>query len=115
MLGDRAPPGARRGDHDRYLRCGLEPVGESALEAASQAAAGAGSDQDHVGGFLGGDLGKQCVGDTPYDIAAAHAAGAIGIGVASGHSSKQELYGAGADYVLGSLLEELPGGAGPLS
>jgi len=55
------------------------------------------------------------VGDTPNDIAAAHAAGAIGIGVASGHSSKEELHRAGADYVLGSLLEELPGVAEPVA
>jgi phosphoglycolate phosphatase-like HAD superfamily hydrolase len=41
--------------------------------------------------------------------------GAIGIGVASGHSSKEELHGAGADYVLGSLLEELPGVAEPVA
>ena len=49
------------------------------------------------------------LGDTPNDIAAAHAVGAIGVGVASGHSSKEELAEAGADYVLGSLLEPLPG------
>jgi len=55
------------------------------------------------------------LGDTPKDIAAAHAAGAIGVGVASGHYSKDELAGAGADYVLGSLVEELPGVAEPLS
>jgi phosphoglycolate phosphatase-like HAD superfamily hydrolase len=55
------------------------------------------------------------VGDTPNDIAAAHAAGAIGVGVASGHSSKDELLQAGADYVLESLLEELPGVAESVS
>jgi phosphoglycolate phosphatase len=54
------------------------------------------------------------LGDTPNDIAAAHAAGAIGVGVASGHFSKDELLGAGADYALGSLLEELPGIAEPV-
>ena len=70
---------------------------------------------DRAEEILGSALGSQrvlVVGDTPNDIAAAHAAGAIGIGVASGHSSKQELYGAGADYVLGSLLEELPAAPG---
>ena len=55
------------------------------------------------------------LGDTPNDIAAAHAAGAIGLGVASGHSSKDALLQAGADYVLESLLEELPGVAEPVS
>ena len=49
------------------------------------------------------------LGDTPNDIVAAHAAGATAVGVASGRSSKDELRSAGADYVLGSLLEELPG------
>lgn len=35
--------------------------------------------------------------------------------VASGHYGKDELRGAGADYVLGSLVEELPGVAEPVS
>lgn len=71
---------------------------------------------DRAGEILGSTLESQrvlVVGDTPNDIAAAHAAGAIGVGVASGHSSKEELRSAGADYVLGSLLEELPGVATP--
>jgi phosphoglycolate phosphatase-like HAD superfamily hydrolase len=51
------------------------------------------------------------VGDTPKDITAAHAAQAIGVGVASGHYSEGELRAAGADYVLGSLEEDLPGTA----
>jgi phosphoglycolate phosphatase len=69
-----------------------------------------------AGEILGTALDSQRVlvlGDTPNDIAAAHAAGAIGVGVASGHVSKDELREAGADYVLGSLLEELPGVAEP--
>jgi phosphoglycolate phosphatase-like HAD superfamily hydrolase len=49
------------------------------------------------------------VGDTPKDIVAAHAASAVGVGVASGHYSEDELRAAGADYVLGSLEEDLPG------
>jgi phosphoglycolate phosphatase len=49
------------------------------------------------------------VGDTPLDIEAAHAAGAIGVGVASGSYDEQQLRDAGADYVLASLEEELPG------
>jgi phosphoglycolate phosphatase len=73
---------------------------------------------DRAGKILGSTLESQrvlVVGDTPSDIAAAHAAGAIGVGVASGHSSEEELRNAGADYVLGSLLEELPGVAEPVS
>lgn len=67
---------------------------------------------ERAGEILGTSLGPQSVlvlGDTPKDIDAAHAAGAIGVGVASGHYSEEELSKAGADYVLGSLEEELPG------
>ena len=49
------------------------------------------------------------VGDTPRDIAAAHAAGAVGVGVASGKYSVDELTEAGGDHVLGSLTETFPG------
>jgi phosphoglycolate phosphatase len=48
------------------------------------------------------------VGDTPYDIAAAHDAGAVGVGVATGHYPKDKLAEAGAEYVLGTLEEPLP-------
>jgi phosphoglycolate phosphatase len=48
------------------------------------------------------------VGDTPHDVDAAHGAGAVAVGVATGHFSREELRDAGADYVLGSLEEELP-------
>jgi len=48
------------------------------------------------------------VGDTPSDIAAAHGADVVGVGVATGHFSKDQLSEAGADYVLGTLEEELP-------
>jgi phosphoglycolate phosphatase len=53
------------------------------------------------------------VGDTPLDVKAAHAAGAVAVGVATGHHSEEDLHRAGADYVLGSLEEELPGVAAP--
>jgi phosphoglycolate phosphatase len=71
-----------------------------------------------AGEIFGSELDPKRVlvlGDTPKDIAAAHAADAIGVGVASGHYGKDELRGAGADYVLGSLVEELPGVAEPVS
>jgi len=48
------------------------------------------------------------VGDTPHDIAAAHGAGAIAVGVATGHFSVDELRAAGADHVLRTLEEEVP-------
>jgi phosphoglycolate phosphatase len=49
------------------------------------------------------------VGDTPRDIEAAQAAGAVSVGVATGHYSVAELQVAGGDHVLGSLEEAFPG------
>ena len=49
------------------------------------------------------------VGDTPRDIAAAKAAGAVSVGVATGIYSTQELAAAGATHVLRSLDDGLPG------
>jgi phosphoglycolate phosphatase len=69
---------------------------------------------ERAGEILGSSLDPHRVlvlGDTPNDIAAAHAAHAIGVGVASGHYSEEELRQAGAEYVLGSLKKDLPGTA----
>ncbi|HEY5251531.1 MAG TPA: HAD family hydrolase [Acidimicrobiales bacterium] len=49
------------------------------------------------------------VGDTPRDIEAAQAAGAVSVGVASGHFSTKELAAADGDHVLGSLEDPFPG------
>lgn len=49
------------------------------------------------------------VGDTPRDIDAATKAGAVSVGVATGHYSVTDLSAAGADHVLGSLEEPFPG------
>jgi phosphoglycolate phosphatase len=49
------------------------------------------------------------VGDTPLDIDAAKAAGAIAVGVASGAYSVEQLASAGADHVLESLEAPFPG------
>jgi beta-phosphoglucomutase-like phosphatase (HAD superfamily) len=49
------------------------------------------------------------VGDTPRDVAAAHGAGAIAVGVATGVYSTDELSAAGAEHVLGELTEPFPG------
>lgn len=49
------------------------------------------------------------VGDTPHDIEAARAAGAVSVGVASGHFSVEELSAAHADHVLSSLEDPFPG------
>jgi phosphoglycolate phosphatase len=48
------------------------------------------------------------VGDTPLDIRAAHDAGAVAVGVATGKYDEDQLREAGADYVVSSLEEELP-------
>lgn len=48
------------------------------------------------------------VGDTPEDLRAGRAAGALAIGVATGCHSAAVLSAAGADYVIGTLAD-LPG------
>ena len=49
------------------------------------------------------------VGDTPHDVEAAHAAGIECIGVASHQFDAGQLRAAGADYVIESLADGLPG------
>jgi phosphoglycolate phosphatase len=49
------------------------------------------------------------VGDTPKDIEAAKAAGAVSVGVASGKYSTDQLSAAGGDHVLSSLDDPFPG------
>ena len=48
------------------------------------------------------------VGDTPHDVAAAHAAGVPCVGVASHHYTAEQLRAGGADWVIDSLAEGLP-------
>jgi phosphoglycolate phosphatase len=52
------------------------------------------------------------VGDTPHDVDATKAAGAIPVGVASGHYTADELRDAGATFVLESLEAPFPPPAG---
>ena len=49
------------------------------------------------------------VGDTPRDVEAAHAAGAVAVGVATGKYSIEQLLAAGADHALATLESPLPG------
>jgi phosphoglycolate phosphatase len=49
------------------------------------------------------------VGDTPLDIAAAKAVGAVSVGVASGRYDVAELSAADPDHLLASLAEPFPG------
>jgi phosphoglycolate phosphatase len=46
------------------------------------------------------------VGDTPRDIEAAHGAGAIAVGVATGEYSVEQLRDGGADHVLRSFADD---------
>lgn len=67
---------------------------------------------DRAGVILGRRLDPAVVlvvGDTPKDVDAARVVGAVSVGVASGHYGDEELREAGADHVLGSLREPLPG------
>jgi phosphoglycolate phosphatase len=48
------------------------------------------------------------IGDTPRDVAAAIAAGAVPVGVATGHHSTDQLSEAGAEFVLDTLEDPLP-------
>jgi phosphoglycolate phosphatase len=54
------------------------------------------------------------VGDTPLDVAAAHGAGAVAVAVASGHFTAEQLEASGADFVLETLREPLPGLVAPV-
>jgi phosphoglycolate phosphatase len=49
------------------------------------------------------------VGDTPKDLDAAHGAGCVALGVATGHYSREQLEEAGADVVLDTLRDPFPG------
>jgi phosphoglycolate phosphatase-like HAD superfamily hydrolase len=53
--------------------------------------------------------GVLVVGDTPKDLDAAHGAGCVAVGVATGHYSREQLAEAGADHVLDSLRDPFPG------
>jgi phosphoglycolate phosphatase len=64
------------------------------------------------GGIVGHPLDASrvlVVGDTPLDIEAARAVGAVAVGVASGQYSVVQLRESGADFVVASLAEPLPG------
>jgi phosphoglycolate phosphatase-like HAD superfamily hydrolase len=48
------------------------------------------------------------VGDTPRDVVAGHGAGIKVVGVATGSYSVEQLHGAGADWVLGTVESDFP-------
>lgn len=57
---------------------------------------------------FGPDLAMVVVGDTARDVEAAHQAGAVAVGVATGPLSSDELADAGADVVLPDLTDPAP-------
>src|SRR3954468_5789667 len=62
-------------------------------------------------GLFGEDVPNReifVIGDTPLDIAAAHAVDCTAIAVATGHYDADALREAGADHVLATLEEDLP-------
>lgn len=56
-----------------------------------------------------GGPGRGAGGDSVEEPLRAHVADAIAVGLAGGRYSEAELREAGADHVLGSLVEALPG------
>jgi phosphoglycolate phosphatase len=48
------------------------------------------------------------IGDSPHDVEAARAVGAVAVAVASGRDSEDDLRAAGVDYVLPSLTTPFP-------
>jgi phosphoglycolate phosphatase-like HAD superfamily hydrolase len=114
---------------------GLVGIVTGALEAAAHiklararfnrffAFGGYGSDSDdrseltrraieRAGAILGQKLDTASVyvvGDTPKDMEAARRVGAVAVGITSGHYSAEDLLQAGAEVVLASLEEPMPG------
>ncbi|MGH2680696.1 MAG: HAD family hydrolase [Actinomycetota bacterium] len=67
---------------------------------------------ERAGAILARDLDPSrvyVIGDTPKDMEAARAVDAVGVGIASGHYSTEDLRRAGADMVQPSLEEPIPG------
>lgn len=67
---------------------------------------------ERAGAILGVELDPASVyvvGDTPKDMEAARGVGAVAVGIASGRYSVEDLLQAGADVVLPSLEEPIPG------
>src|SRR5919109_1225463 len=101
---ERLPEEVERSEQYRVL-----PGAERLLERLRQAGCLLGI---VTGALVGRELdpsGVHVVGDTPNDVEAAHSVGAVAVGVASGRYSIDELRQAGAEIVLRSLEEPMPG------
>jgi phosphoglycolate phosphatase len=97
-----------RGDLNRYFPVG--GYGSDSADRGELTAVAIGRAETLHGHSL--DRGSIfVVGDTPLDVAAAHAAGAVSVAVATGEYSVDELRSAGAEHVLTTLEDPFPGAA----
>lgn len=95
-----------RGDLNRYFSFG--GYGSDARDRAALTRLAI----ERAGQICGHPLdpaGVLVVGDTPRDVEAAHAAGAVAVGVATGKYTVDDLRAAGADHVLPTFESPLPG------
>jgi phosphoglycolate phosphatase-like HAD superfamily hydrolase len=91
-----------RADLNRHFPFG--GFGSDAEDRAGLLAAGAARGAARLGCELAA-CDVLVIGDTPLDVAAAHAIGARCVGVATGGATRPELAAAGADWLFGSLAE----------
>lgn len=87
-----------RGGLDHYFQFG--GYGSDAEDRAELVRVAIARGCEHVGDRAADAV---VIGDTPRDVAAAHAASALGVGVASASYDRTALEAAGADLVLDSL------------
>ncbi|OLR94100.1 HAD family hydrolase [Actinokineospora bangkokensis] len=88
----------------RHLDLAIGGYGDVSAERWELVAAAVG----RAGEKHGVDFGRErvvVIGDTPHDVAGAHGAGAVAVGVATGRHSAGELRAAGADVVFDDLGE----------
>jgi phosphoglycolate phosphatase-like HAD superfamily hydrolase len=98
---------------ERFIDFGIGAYGEDNSDRAELVAIAQGrAGKRHRAAFDSSNT--VLIGDTAHDVAAAHDGGARIIAVASGKTTAHELERAGAEVVLGSLLEweGLVGGLG---
>lgn len=111
----RLPVGLATGNHVRGAQLKLERgdlwrhfafggFGSDAKERSVLVAEGVRRARQHVGDSAGARV-VWVIGDTPRDIAAAHAAGCKAVGVATGSYAVEALREAGADRVVATLVE----------
>lgn len=88
---------------DRHLAVELGGYGDESAERPVLVGLARGRAQAVYGPFRDSDV--VVVGDTPHDVTAARAAGAVAVGVATGSTTAPDLRAAGADHVLPDLAD----------